>query len=75
MELPPVASELDPGDSEEAALPDLDLLLPSAAPAGDKPAPNPGGWSGEHDTAVLHQSPPWLAPPAAAAAAGWIISW
>jgi len=41
MELPPVASEwLDPGDSEEAAaLPDLDLLLPSA---DDQPAaPNP----------------------------------
>jgi len=78
MELPPVASELDPGDSEEAALPDLDLLLPSAGAAGDKPAPNPGSWSGEHDTAVLHQSPPpcpWLTPPAPAAAAGWITSW
>lgn len=58
-ELPPVARELDPGDSDEAALPDLDLLPPSAAAAADQPpAPNPASWSGEHDTAVLHQSPP-----------------
>lgn len=86
MELPPVASEwLDPGDSEEAAaLPDDLNLLPSAVAAADDdddkaaaPKPPAGSWSGEHDTAVVHQSPPCPRPmlPVVAAAGGWIISW
>jgi hypothetical protein len=54
-ELTPVAKEFDPGDSEEAALPDLELL-PSAGP--DHTPLNPAA-GGEHDTAVLHQSIPW----------------
>lgn len=53
--------DLDPGDSEEAAalLPDLDLLPPAVAAADDAQPPNPAGrcWSGDHDTAVVHQSP------------------
>jgi hypothetical protein len=57
-ELTPVAKEFDPGDTEEAALPDLELL-PSAGPDHTPLNPAAGCWSGEHDTAVLHQSIPW----------------